>query len=316
MSPLWPAGQCPLMLAPMQGLSNRMFRRVQAGLGRPDVVFTEFVRVRPGADKVIADSDFVEACATVPGVPLVVQVIGAAEEGVIEACRDLVDRGVTHINVNMGCPWGRMTSVLAGGGMFRHPDTVAPMLSALREIVPGTLSVKTRAGLDDPRELFAVLPAFADAGIDFLIVHPRTVAQKYKGRADHALVAEIVKSVPFAVIANGDVRDAPEAERVLATTSAAGLMLGRGAVRDPWLFERVRGTLSKERPTGDERRAMLAAYLSLLLDGYAQIFHGDAQILAKLREVLAHIDDEDQQKWLKGVKKARRVHDARARLLG
>jgi tRNA-dihydrouridine synthase len=292
----------------MQGLTNRAFRAVVARIGKPDQLFTEFVRVRPRAKQVIASSDFVEATTTVPGIPLHVQVIGAPDE-VGDAVRDLVARGVEHVNVNMGCPWGRMTSVLAGGGMFRHPETVEPMLRELRAIVPGQLSVKTRAGLEDEREIFGVLAGMEAAGIDFLVVHPRTVAQKYRGEANHALTKEIVERCSFAVIANGDVRDEERAARVLEQTGAAGLMLGRGAVSDPLLFERVRGRAGP-RPVGAERRRELAAYLAALLEGYREIFHGDAQILAKLKEVLAHIDDEDLARWIKKLRKTKRVDDA------
>jgi tRNA-dihydrouridine synthase len=290
----------------MQGLTNRAFRAVFGQTVAPDVLFTEFVRVRPRAKTPIANSDYVEATSTVPGVPLVVQVIGSADEGVVQATRDLVGRGVEHVNVNMGCPWGRMTSVLAGGGMFRAPEAVAPMLSELRALVPGSLSVKTRAGIDDERQIFSVLPAFEEAGIDFLIVHPRTVEQKYRGAANHALTREIVDATSLTVIANGDVRDEADAARVLDSTGAAGLMLGRGAVADPQLFERIRGR-APTCPSGDARRRELAAYLSLLLDGYREIFHGDAQILAKLKEVLAHVQDPEQARWVKALKKQRRV---------
>ena len=101
----------------------------------------------------------------------------------MEATSDLVARGVKPINVNMGCPFGRMTSVLAGGGMFSRPETVEPMLTQLRRLVPGSLSVKTRTGIDDERQSFDVLSAFENSGIDFVVVHSRTVEQKYKGRA-------------------------------------------------------------------------------------------------------------------------------------
>ncbi len=303
----------PLMLAPMQGLTNRAFRSVFGRIAMPDVLFTEFVRVRPGAKALIANSDFVEATSSVAGIPLVVQVIGSADEGVLQATRDLVARGVEHINVNMGCPWGRMTSVLAGGGMFRAPETVAPMLRDLRALVPGSLSVKTRVGIDDERQIFDVLPAFEDAAIDFLVVHPRTVEQKYKGVANHVLTREIVGATSLTVIANGDVRDEVEAARVLDYTGAAGLMLGRGAVSDPKLFERVRGRAPK-RPSGEERKRELAAYLTLLLEGYSELFHGDAQTLSKLKEVLAHVKDPELTRWVKTLKKQRRVSDLAALL--
>ena len=174
----------PLMLAPMQGLTNRALRGVFAQTAKPDVLFTEFVRVRARGKGLIAASDYVEALATEPGIPLVVQVIGSADEGVLEATRELVERGVEHINVNMGCPFGRMTSVLAGGGMFRYPETVEPLLAQLRELVPGTLSVKTRTGIDGEREIFEVLPAFENAGVDFVIVHARTVLAEIQRRGE------------------------------------------------------------------------------------------------------------------------------------
>lgn len=292
------------MLAPMQGLTNRALRDVYGQLAKPDVLFTEFVRVRPNAEKAIADSDFVEATTRVPGIPLVVQVIGCADDGVVAAVGDLVARGVEHINVNMGCPFGRMTSVLAGGGMFKYPETVYPMLAALREIVPGSLSVKTRLGIDDQREIFSVLDSFAKANVDFLIVHSRTVKQKYKGEADHDLSREIVQAAGIPVIANGDIRTVDDATRVLRQTGAAGLMLGRGAISDHKLFDRIRNNAAAE-PTEEIRIHEVTKRLRLLLDGYQDIFHGDAQVMVKFKEVLSHIDTPELERLKKRLRKAR-----------
>jgi len=297
----------------MQGLTNRGLREVFGTTVKPDVLFTEFVRVRPGSATPVSNVDFTEATTEVPGIPLVVQVIGSADEGVVEATRDLVSRGVQHINVNMGCPWGRMTSILAGGGMFRAPETVEPMLRELRQIVPGSLSVKTRSGIDDERQIFEVMPAFEAADIDFLIVHSRTVHQKYSGSANHDLTREIVERSGVPVIANGDVTTVAEAAQVMDQTGAAGLMLGRGAIADPWLFDRIRG-LATERPEGQERRSELARHLSLLLDSYETIFYGDAQILVKMKSVIAQIVDHDQARWCKSLKKQKSVRGLRALL--
>ncbi|TWU47042.1 tRNA-dihydrouridine synthase C [Rubripirellula reticaptiva] len=291
------------MLAPMQGLTNRALRAVYGELATPDVLFTEFVRVRPNAKKVIADSDFVEATTSVPGIPLVVQVIGCADDGVVDAVSDLVARGVQHINVNMGCPFGRMTSVLAGGGMFKYPETVYPMLAAMRQIVPGSLSVKTRLGIDDQREVFSVLDAFEKASVDFLVVHSRTVKQKYKGEADHDLSREIVLAAAMPVIANGDIRSVEDAQRVMKQTGAAGLMLGRGAIADHKIFDRIR---SREpgNPSAEARQQEVTERLRRLLDGYEDIFHGDAQVMVKFKEVLAHIEAPELDRLKKRLKKA------------
>lgn len=220
------------MLAPMQGLTNRGLRAVFGKSVRPDVLFTEFVRVSARGQSLISKSDFLEATTLVPGIPLVVQVIGCLDEGVIEATHALVERGVEHINVNMGCPFGRMNSVLAGGGMFKSPEGIEPMLSQMRKLVPGSLSVKTRTGLEEEREILPLLRSFENSGIDFLVVHSRTVRQKYKGKANHALTKEIVASTTLPVIANGDICDERRARYVLEETQAAGLMLGRGAISD------------------------------------------------------------------------------------
>jgi tRNA-dihydrouridine synthase len=304
----------PLLLAPMQGLTNRGMRQVFGETVRPDVLFTEFVRVRPGAEQSVTDADFLEATTTTSGLPLVVQVIGSADEGVVQATRDLVDRGVRHVNVNMGCPWGRMTSVLAGGGMFRAPETVEPMLRELRSIVPGSLSVKTRTGIDDEREFFDVLPAFEASGVDFVVVHARTVKQKYRGAANHELTREIVEQCSLPVIANGDVATEADARRVLECTGAAGLMLGRGAISDPLLFERIRGNAAS-CPTGHGRKGEVAAFLLRVLDAYKPLFQGDTQVLAKFGSVLTHITDDGLRRWVKSLKKLKQVDRMRAALL-
>jgi len=309
----WGTKSKPLLLAPMQGITNRGLREVFGATVVPDALFTEFVRVRPGSPTPVTNADFIEATTEVPGIPLVVQVIGSADEGVVQATRELVSRGVEHINVNMGCPWGRMTSVLAGGGMFRAPETIEPMLRELRQIVPKSLSVKTRSGIDDERQIFDVMPAFEAAEIDFLVLHSRTVQQKYTGTANHDLTGEIVTRSRIPVIANGDVTTHVEAAEVLESTGAAGLMLGRGAIADPKLFDRIRG-VAPVRPEGPERRRELAQHLLLLLDSYETIFHGDAQILAKLKSVVALIDDPDQNRWCKSLKKHKRVVSLRALL--
>jgi tRNA-dihydrouridine synthase B len=297
----------------MQGLTNRGLRAVFGKNVRPDVLFTEFVRVSARGQSLISKSDLTEATTAVAGIPLVVQVIGCLDEGVIEATQALVERGVEHINVNMGCPFGRMNSVLAGGGMFKSPESIEPMLSQMRKLVPGSLSVKTRTGLDEERELLPLLPAFENSGIDFLVVHSRTVRQKYKGKANHELTAEIVANTRLPVIANGDICDERRAAHVLQQTQAAGLMLGRGAISDPLLFERIRGT-KPPRPVGPEYQKQLVSHVRELLVEYEELFCGDAQTLSKIRETLVHIKDPQGARFAKKLIKQRSLTDFRSAL--
>jgi tRNA-dihydrouridine synthase B len=286
----WPPGHTPLMLAPMQGLTNRALRSLFIDWVRPDVVFTEFMRVKSSPVKRLSASDLREAGSAGGGVPLVAQLVGHGTDALVAAAEAAQAAGARHINLNLGCPYGRMTSGLTGGGMLKRPAELAEIIPPLRLAVAGTFSIKLRAGYDDPAQVFALLPLFETAGVDFLVLHPRTVVQEYEGLADHGVTAEVVRQTRLPVIANGDIRDAAAGLRVLRETGAAGLMLGRGAIADPLLFERLRGRAAAE-PDPEERVALLRRYLLGLLERYREIFCGDAQVLGKLKAVLSTMDD-------------------------
>ena len=292
------------MLAPMQGLSNRGMRRTMGEWVHPDVLFTEFLRIRQGAKRLISESDRLEALATVDDIPLVVQLIGTASSGVVEAAQILQSLGVKHINLNMGCPFGRMAAHLSGGGMFKDPTSVPPFLRELRQVVRGSLSVKTRSGFDNPRQIFELLPAFERSEIDFLILHPRTVQQKYEGRADHRVTADLVQATSLPVVANGDITNAEIARKVLTQTQAHGLMLGRGALADPLLFERIRGR-ARETPKAEERILEMKHFLTQLATRYQAMFCGDMQVLAKLKGSIAYIDHPVMERWVKSLRRSK-----------
>ncbi|MFA6283466.1 MAG: tRNA-dihydrouridine synthase family protein [Desulfurivibrionaceae bacterium] len=310
----WAEGSVPLMLAPMQGLTNRGLRALFIERVRPDVVFTEFVRVKASAKKNITENDRQEVVSTVGGVPLVVQLIGTDTEALLAAANTVQELGAEHLNINLGCPYGRMTSQTAGGALLREPVALGQMLAALRQEIRGSFSVKVRSGFDDPAQIFSLLPLFADSGIDFLVVHPRTVKQMYTGSADHGVTAGVVRQTPLPVIANGDIFTAATGQRVLAETGAAGLMLGRGAIADPLLFERLRGKYPDEStPAGkiDELRE----YLQALLTRYQALFCGEHQILCKMKEVLCHVHDPEVAPLARQLKRSKSLAQFRELLI-
>ena len=303
----WRPGETPLMLAPMQGVTNRAMRSLFIDWVRPDVVFTEFMRVNAAAPiRRLSAGDLREITDNEEDVPLVVQLIGHGKEALVSAARAAQAAGAVHINLNMGCPYGRMTSGLTGGGMLQRPEDLAEIIPALRRAIFGTFSIKLRAGYDDPRQIFDLLPLFETASVDFLVLHPRTVVQKYGGAADHAVTAQVVRHTRLPVIANGDIRSAAVGLRVLQETGAAGLMLGRGAIADPLLFERLRGDANAE-PDQVERAAMLHRYLRELQARYGELFCGDAQVLAKIKEVFNFMDDPFFEKTIKQLRKAKNM---------
>ena len=308
----WLPGEKPLMLAPMQGLTNRALRSLFVQWVRPDVVCTEFMRVNPvAAKKRLSPGDLREISPGEEGVPLIVQLIGHGREALVSAAMAAQDAGAVHINLNMGCPYGRMTSWLTGGGMLKRPELLQEIIPALREAITGTFSVKLRAGYDDPQQVFSLLPLFEAAEVDFLVLHPRTVRQAYNGLADHGVTAEVVKRTGIPVIANGDIRNSAGGLRVLAETGAAGLMLGRGAIGEPMLFERLRGRAAAE-PDRSERRAMLYRYLSDLLPRYCELFCGDSQVLGKIKGVVSNVEDQELDRELKQLTRSKTLQAFRS----
>lgn len=300
----WHQGQFPLMLAPMQGLTNSTLRSLFIEWVQPDVVFTEFMRVNPvDAKQKLSGADLREIAANKGVVPLVVQLIGHGRDALVAAAESAQEAGAKHINLNMGCPYGRMTTGLTGGGMLRNPEELNNIIPALRRAITGTFSIKLRSGYDNPGQIFDLLPLFEASSVDFLILHTRIVTQKYSGVADHNITAQVVQKTRIPVIANGDITNAAYGLHVQQLTGAAGLMLGRGAISDPLIFQRLRGK-APAKPDHTERAAMLRHYLGEILVRYSSLFCGDAQILARMKEIISTIDDTGFEKSFKTMKKS------------
>ena len=301
----WESDTLPLMLAPMQGLTNRALRDLFIHWVRPDVVFTEYVRVHAKSKLIISKSDRREITGAVEGVPLVVQLIGSDTPSLVEGAELVRDLGVNHLNINLGCPYGRMNSGTAGGALLADPSGLSAMLTELRRAIRGSFSVKVRAGFDDPSQIFSLIAIFEQSGVDFIILHPRTVVQRYGGYADHDITARLVEATSLPVIANGDIFSAEFGREVMTQTKAAGLMLGRGAIGDPLLFARLRGEYP-DRSTPEQRLAELRYYLENLMESYQTLFCGDQQLLPKLKEVIAQIHDPEFGPYAKKLKKCRK----------
>lgn len=294
----WKEGKRPLMLAPMQGLTNRALRSLFVDRYAPDVIFTEYLLVRSSRSKPVSKSDRKEVSTAENGVPLVVQLIGSETATLIEAINIVQELGAQHININLGCPYGRMANKKAGGTLLQEPLQLEGILTDLRPHIHGSFSVKVRSGMEDSSEFPSLISVFEQSGVDFIIVHPRTVLQKYDGIADHQVTAAAVKKTSLPVIANGDIFTMAEGRKVFEQTGAAGLMLGRGAIADPLLFKRIRGEYAAV--SSDEmRRKELREYLYELLDRYKELFCGEQQVMAKMKEVVVQIRDPEFRKPVK-----------------
>jgi tRNA-dihydrouridine synthase len=304
----WKPGTFPLMLAPMQGLTNSALRSLIIDLGKPDLIFTEFLRVSTVSRKRFSRMDKAEITAAQKGVPLVVQLVGHGVDVLVDAARVALKAGARHINLNLGCPYGRMTTAATGGALLQHPNQLQELLPALRDAIPFDFSVKIRGGYEDPMQIFTLLPLLEKTGIDWLALHPRTVVQKYAGDANHRITAELVRETSLPVIANGDIRSAAEGQRILQQTGAAGLMIGRAAIADPLLFSRLRGT-APASPDRKELAKDLKSYLKKLMPLYQERFCGEKQVLDKIKNVLIFVDVPEFSVTIKKLQKCKLIGD-------
>ena len=233
-----------LALAPMQDVTDLAFWRLIASYGGPDLYFTEYFRVYAGSH---LNRGILESVTENPtGEPAVAQMLGNDIPSLIRTARELQEYPVAAIDLNLGCPAPVVYRKCAGGGLLRNPADVDAILGALRDAIRIKFTVKTRVGFDSPALYSELLDIFAKHSIDLLTVHGRTVKEMYRSEVHYDLIAQAVARVPCPVLANGNVYSAVKAEEVLESTGARGLMIGRGAIRNPWIFHQIRQQRSGE----------------------------------------------------------------------
>jgi tRNA-dihydrouridine synthase B len=248
---LFQSGSPVLSLAPMQDVTDLPFWRLMSKYGGADLYFTEFFRVTP---HYAPEKSILRSIIDNPtGRPAVAQIIGNDLEAMARTAKALEKHAVAAIDLNLGCPAPVVYRKCAGGGLLRDLPRVDALLAALRDAVEGAFTVKTRIGFESPGEFDALMEVFAKHRLDLLTVHGRTVAEKYGPYVHLDRIAQAVRSLPFPVQANGNVISAASAVETLAQTGAAGLMIGRGAIRNPWIFSQIRDRLAGREvslPTG------------------------------------------------------------------
>lgn len=227
-----------LALAPMQDVTDRPFWTLMHRYGGPDLYFTEYFRVHATShlEKWILDS----ILHNPTGRPVIAQMIGNDIPALVRTARLLQELPVAGIDLNLGCPAPVVYRKCAGGGLLREPERVDRILGALREAVTTRFSVKTRLGFDSPAVFDKLLPIFARHSLDLLTVHGRTVFEMYRSEVHYDFIARAVEAVRCPVLANGNVYSAAKARVVVDLTGARGVMIGRGAIRNPWIFEQIR----------------------------------------------------------------------------
>ncbi len=257
----------PLLLAPMEDVSERPFRRLCRRHGA-DLVYTEFVSSE-GLIRAAARTRAKIALAPDEH-PVGIQLYGNREEALVEAAVLSEAVGPDLIDINFGCPAKKIAckkeGVGAGAGLLRDPDLLLRLTRAVVRAVALPVTVKTRLGWDDGAVIIEDLARrLEDTGIAALTLHARTRCQGYKGEADWSWIERVKRVVSIPVVGNGDVREPADARRMFDQTGCDAVMIGRGAIGNPWLFARARALMRGEPDPGPPTLAeRVEAYLELL----------------------------------------------------
>jgi tRNA-dihydrouridine synthase B len=229
----------------MQDVTDLPFMRVMAHYGAPDYFFTEFFRVHAQSrpEKHIVRS-IVE---NKTGRPVFAQLIGEEIPHMVRTVKELLKYPIAGIDLNMGCPAPKIYKKNVGGGLLRDPAKIDELIGSLRDAVPGLFTVKMRIGFDSTDNYLRILDLINKHGVDLLSVHGRTVKEGYRSDVHYDFIGVAARTVRCPVLGNGNVTSAAKAAAVLAQTGAAGVMIGRHAIRNPWIFRQCRQQFEVER---------------------------------------------------------------------
>ena len=255
------AGQPWTALAPMQDVTDLAFMGVIATFGAPDYFFTEFLRVHSQSRPERHILRSIDENAT--GRPVFAQLIGEDIFHLERTVRDLLRHPIAGIDLNLGCPAPKVYKKNVGGGLLRDPDRIHDILGALRAACPGRFTVKMRIGFEDTRHFARILDSVNHHRVDLLTVHGRTVREMYRSEVRYDEIARAVAAVRCPVLANGNVTSAAAAVRIVRETGAAGVMIGRHAIRNPWIFRQCREAFGGQ-PVTPVTLADVHVYIRLL----------------------------------------------------
>lgn len=270
----------------MQDVTDLAFWRLMTRYGGADLYCTEYFRVH--SDSRLDRHILASITENPTGRPVVAQMMGNDIPGLVRAAKELQQHPIAAVDLNLGCPVPVVYRKCAGGGLLREPARVDAILGALREAVTIPFTVKTRIGFDDPAVFDELLPIFAKHSLDLLTVHGRTVKEMYRSEVHYEYIARAVATLPCPVVANGNVSSPSKAAEVLALTGASGLMIGRAAIRNPWIFEQIRQHRRGEPITSPQGHDVLA-YIHALYEAVCSPDVPEVSQVQKMKKYLNYI---------------------------
>ena len=279
----------PLVLAPMEGVTDVVFRRLIRSIGGCGLTVTEFV---PGAQLAQGHARALKTIQVDPDErPVSIQLYGRDPELLAEGARVAAGAGATIVDLNMGCPSKKVCAHSGGSALLKEPDLARRIVRAVRAATTLPFTVKVRSGWDpDHRNAPDIAAMCEDEGVEMIAVHWRTKADLFGGVRDLTTIAAVKRRVSIPVLANGDIVDETTALHTLAETGADGLMVGRGAVRDPWVFRRIERALQGGPPMrielADRERVLVAFYATI-----RDTFDSEKGALGRMKKIARYAGD-------------------------
>ena len=257
----------PLLLAPMEDVTNLAFRLIAKRIGGPGLMFTEFVSamaIHHGAHKTLKKMRVEEDER-----PLGIQIFGGVPDVMAETARVAEETGADIVDINMGCWVPKVCRTGSGAALLKDPELATRIVRAVVEAVDVPVTVKVRAGWD--YSLFAapeLAKRFQDAGAQMITLHARFAKQGFEGEADWRLIRELREAVEVPLVGNGDIKTGDDARRMIDETGCDAVMVGRAAISNPWALARIRAGLTGEDepadPTLDERISVAVEHARLM----------------------------------------------------
>ncbi|MFT4627162.1 MAG: tRNA-dihydrouridine synthase B [Myxococcota bacterium] len=272
-----------LVLAPMEGVTDVTFRRLIRQIGGCGLTVTEFI---PARSLAIGDVKFLRMAEFDPDEqPVAIQIYGADPDVMAEAARVAEAKGAHILDLNMGCPSKKVCQNSGGSSLMKSVPEARRIVRAMRAAVSIPFTVKMRAGWDAGlRNAPEMARMCEDEGVEGVTVHWRTREDKYGGERDLGIIQDVVDAVSIPVLANGDIIDPRSARAALDETGCHGLMIGRGAIRNPWVFAQIdadmRGAPIPVVSVAERERVLVAYYNAL-----RTIFRDDRGALGRMKKI-------------------------------